>query len=59
MRITGQCHYFIKYNPKEIGRRDPKLPIGHEWEFRDMNQFSGIGIASLEFRVSPEVGVIA
>jgi hypothetical protein len=32
---------------------------GCESEFRDMNQFSGIGIVSLEFKVSPEVGVIA
>jgi len=36
-----------------------KLPIGRESEFRDMNQFSGIGIVSLEFRVSLEVCVIA
>jgi len=35
------------------------LPIGRESEFRDMNQFSGIGIVSLEFRVPPEVDVIA
>jgi hypothetical protein len=36
----------------------PKLPIGREPEFRDMNQFSGIGVVSLEFRISPEVDVI-
>jgi hypothetical protein len=36
----------------------PKLPIGRESEFRDMNQFSGIGIVSLEFRLSLEAGVI-
>jgi len=30
---------------------DPKLPIGRESEFRDMNPFSGIGIVSLEFQV--------
>jgi len=40
------------------GCNNPKLPIGREPEFRDMNQFSEIGIVSLEFRVSPEVGVI-
>ena len=28
-----------------------KLPTARESEFRDMNQFSGIGIVSLEFRV--------
>jgi len=33
--------------------------MGRKSEFRDMNQFSGIGIVSLEFRVSPEVGVMA
>ena len=37
----------------------PKLLIGSESEFRDMNQYSGIGIVSLEFGGSPEVGVIA
>jgi hypothetical protein len=40
-------------------QKDSKLPIGRESEFQDMSQFSGIGIVSLEFRVSPEVGVIA
>ena len=30
---------------------NPKLPTGPEPEFRDMNQFSGIGVVSLEFRV--------
>jgi len=36
-----------------------KLPIGRESEFRDMNQFSGIGIVSPEFWVPTEVCVIA
>ena len=39
-------------------RRNPKLPIGRVSEFRDMNEFSGISIVSLEFRVSPGVDVI-
>jgi len=46
-------------HPKSQAFDIPKLPIGRESEFREMNQFSGIGIVSLESRVSPEVGVIA
>ena len=33
--------------------------MGRESEFRDMNKFSGIGVVSLEFRVSPEDWAIA
>jgi len=44
--------------PSAFEVKCPKLPIGHESEFRDMNQFAGIGIVSLEFRLSPEAGVI-
>jgi hypothetical protein len=46
-------------HPKSQAFDIPKLPIERESEFRVMNRFSGIGIVSLEFWVSPEVGVIA
>jgi hypothetical protein len=51
-------------NPAHTKQKRPiflaaKLPIGREPEFRDMNPFSGIGVVSLEFRVSTEVGIIA
>jgi hypothetical protein len=37
----------------------PKLPIGRESEFRDMNPFSEMAIGSLDFRLSKEVVVNA
>jgi hypothetical protein len=48
--VISLCNTTIAGKNK-AGFSRPKLPTDCESEFRDMNQFSGIGIVSLEFRV--------
>jgi len=40
-------HFKERQTVLQYGHCRPKLPIGRESEFRNMNQFSGIGIVSL------------
>jgi hypothetical protein len=51
---------YIRLRPEiKMMKAQLKLPIERGSELRGMNQFSGLGVVSLEFRISPEVGVIA
>jgi hypothetical protein len=57
--MTGLPSHITSTGIRRQARQILKLPVGRESEFPDMNQFSGIGVVSLEFRIFPEVGVIA
>jgi hypothetical protein len=48
-------HHSITSSP---GTVFPKLAIGRESEFRNMNPFSRMGVVPLEFRGSPDARVI-